>query len=122
VRQIVTRFGKQLKSVSTLAPPDDIRRAVKAQYAELITSRLLRKWLADPHSVPGRDVSSPWPKGIDVERIHCASPSRCEAKGDVIYITSNEVEHGGVAARRAISLSLQRTSSGWRITSVDMGG
>jgi hypothetical protein len=57
---------------------------------------------------------------IEIEKIECARVDTCRATGKVDYITSNEVAHGGVFMRRAITLQLARTSTNWRITKVQL--
>ncbi|HET8555245.1 MAG TPA: hypothetical protein VFL78_10500 [Rhodanobacteraceae bacterium] len=121
VRDVVERFGKQMQKVSVLAPPDAMRPQLKKVYGDLLTPDLLRAWLADPSLVVGRDVSSPWPAGIDIDRIDCPTTIRCHVQGQVRYLGSNEVEHGGVAARRPVRLRVERKGTDWRIAAVEVG-
>ncbi|HET7301154.1 MAG TPA: hypothetical protein VFJ01_10960 [Oleiagrimonas sp.] len=122
VREVVERFGKQMQKVSVLAPPDAMRPQLKQVYGDLLSPDLLQAWLADPSQVVGRDVSSPWPEGIDIERIDCPTAIRCYVQGQVRYVTSNEVEHGGMAARRPVRLRVERINDGgWRIAAVEVG-
>jgi hypothetical protein len=120
VRQTVTLFGAQLKNVSRLAPPESLRKQIRASYTDLVTPRLLQKWLATPTQAPGRDVSSPWPDSIAIDTLDCTDADQCKVRGDVRYMTSNEVEHGGTADTRSILLDLTRTADGWRIDTVQM--
>lgn len=122
VRDVVERFGKRMQKVSVLAPPDAMRPQLKKVYGDLLTPDLLQAWLADPSQAVGRDVSSPWPEGIDIEHIDCPTTIRCYVQGQVRYVTSNEVEHGGVAARRPVRLRVERINDGdWRIAAVEVG-
>ncbi len=121
VRDVVERFGKRMQKVSVLAPPDAMRPQLKKVYGDLLTPDLLQAWLADPSGVVGREVSSPWPAGIDIERIDCPTAIRCHVQGQVRYVTSNEVEHGGVAMRRPVRLRVERSNgNGWRIAAVEV--
>ncbi|HET7662554.1 MAG TPA: hypothetical protein VFK31_02855 [Rhodanobacteraceae bacterium] len=120
VRDVVERFGKQMQKVSVLAPPDAMRPQLKKVYGDLLTPDLLRAWLADPSQAVGRDVSSPWPAGIDIDRIDCPTAIRCRVQGSVRYVTSNEVEHGGVAMRRPVRLHVERENRDWRIAAVEI--
>ncbi|MGH8160900.1 MAG: hypothetical protein ACRESR_01880 [Gammaproteobacteria bacterium] len=117
-RRVVIRFGERLKSVDTLAPRDLVRRAMRRNYGDLVTGELLRDWLANPKSAPGKTVSSPWPQSIEIERIRCSTAGHCEASGYVRYVTSVEMTHGGAFWKRSITLDLLREQSGWRISRV----
>lgn len=122
VREVVERFGKQMQKVSVLAPSDAMRPQLKQAYGDLLSPDLLQAWLADPSQVVGRDVSSPWPAGIDIEHIDCPTAIRCHVQGQVRYVTSNEVEHGGVAARRPVRMRVERINDkDWRIAAVEVG-
>ncbi len=122
VRKVVERFGTQMQKVSVLAPPAAMRPQLKKVYGGLLTSALLQAWLDDPSQAVGREVSSPWPAGIDVDDVDCPTTTRCRVQGQVRYLTSNEVEHGGVAERRPIRLRVERkTAAGWRIAAVEIG-
>lgn len=119
-RSIVERFGKQMQQISVLAPPDAVRAELPKAYGRLLSPELLATWQAHPDRIIGREGSSPWPGRIEVKRVDCATNSACHVTGDVDYITSNEVAHGGVFMRRAISLELTGTTHGWRITAVHL--
>lgn len=121
VRHVVRRFGERMRKVSTLAPAAAARPQLRAVYADLVTPALLEAWLADPSQAAGRDVSSPWPEAIDIEGIVCPTARRCQVRGNVRYVTSNEKAHGGVAMRRPIRLRVERMpNGGWRIAAVGM--
>jgi len=120
VRQVVERFGLQMQKVSTLAPPEAIRRELPQVYGDVLSPELLTDWKAHSDHAVGREGSSPWPARIEIGHLDCAHSDTCRATGNVDYITSNEVAHGGVFMRRAITLQLARTSLGWRITAVHM--
>lgn len=121
VRSVVERFGLQMQKVSVLAPPAAVREELPRVYGELLTPDLLARWRAQPDLAVGREGSSPWPQRIDVHKVDCGQPDACRAVGDVDYITSNEVEHGGVFMRRAVTLELSRIAGRWRIAAVRLG-
>lgn len=121
VREVVQRFGQRMRKVSTLASAAAARPPLRDVYADLLTPALLKAWLADPSLAVGRDVSSPWPEAIDIDTVTCPTATRCQVRGTVRYVTSNEVAHGGVAARRPIRLRVERMADGdWRIAEVGM--
>jgi len=120
VRSVVKRFGKQMQEISVLAPPDAVRQELPKAYGGLLSPELLKTWQAHPDRIVGREGSSPWPDRIEIRQVDCASGSTCQVTGDVDYITSNEVEHGGVFMRRAITLDVARSGSDWRISSVHL--
>jgi hypothetical protein len=119
-RSIVERFGKQMQQISVLAPPDAVRAELPKAYGSLLSPELLATWQAHPDRIIGREGSSPWPDRIEVKQIDCATNSACHVTGDVDYVTSNEVAHGGVFMRRAIAMELTNTPHGWRIAAVHL--
>jgi len=120
VRPVVERFGKQMQKISVLAPPDAVRAELPKAYGGLLSRELLKTWQAHPDRIIGREGSSPWPDRIEIKQIDCAANNGCRATGDVDYITSNEVAHGGVFMRRAVTLELADNAHGWRITAVHL--
>ena len=120
VRSVVEHFGKQMQEISVLAPPDAVRGALPRAYGGLLSPELLKSWQAHPDQIIGREGSSPWPDRIEIKQIDCATNSACHVTGDIDYITSNEVAHGGVFMRRAITLELAGTAHGWRIAAVHL--
>jgi hypothetical protein len=118
-RSVVERFGKRMQEISVLAPPDAVRAELPKAYGGLLSPALLKTWQAHPDQIIGRVGSSPWPDRIEIRQLDCTA-STCRVTGDVDYITSNEVAHGGVFTRRAIALELTHTTLGWRIAAVHL--
>lgn len=118
-RAVVERFGKRMQDISVLAPPDAVRAELPKAYGGLLSPALLKTWQAHPDQIIGREGSSPWPDRIEVKKLDCAAGT-CRVAGNVDYITSNEVAHGGVFMRRAITLDLTNTARGWRIAAVHL--
>jgi hypothetical protein len=118
-RSVVERFGKRMQEIPVLAPPDAVRAELPKAYGGLLSPELLKTWQAHPDQIIGREGSSPWPDRIEIKQLDC-SASACRVTGDVDYITSNEVAHGGVFMRRGITLELAGTAHGWRITGVHL--
>ena len=121
VRAVVERFGTQMQKISVLAPPDDIRQELPETYASQITPELMAAWTAHPDQTIGREGSSPWPTQIVIHGVDCSNAVRCHVTGKVDYITSNELEHGGVLYHRNIALDVVYTARGWRIGAVNLG-
>ncbi|MGH8215933.1 MAG: hypothetical protein ACREPZ_09610 [Rhodanobacteraceae bacterium] len=109
-----------MQKISTLAPADAVRAEFPKVYAGLLSAQLFDAWRAHPERVVGREGSSPWPQQIEIDKIECAAGDTCRVDGSVDYVTSNEVTHGGVFMRRAITLDVARTTLGWRITAVHL--
>lgn len=117
-RALAERFGKHMQQISVLAPPDAVRAELPKAYGGLLSPELQKAWQAHPDRIIGREGSSPWPDRIEVRQVDCATDSACRVTGEVDYITSNEVAHGGVFMRRAITLDMTRSGSDWRIAAV----
>lgn len=120
VRSVVERFGKQMQKISVLAPPGAVRGELPKAYGGLLSQELLKNWQAHPDQIVGREGSSPWPDRIEIKQVDCATAGMCRVTGNVDYITSNEVAHGGVFMRRAITLELTGTAHDWRIAAVHL--
>jgi len=118
-RSVVERFGRRMQDISVLAPPDAVRAELPKAYGGLLSPALLKTWQAHPDQIIGREGSSPWPDRIEIKQLDCTT-NACRVTGDVDYITSNEVAHGGVFMRRDITLELAGTAYGWRITAVHL--
>ncbi len=126
VAEVVRTFGSRLKSVPLLASKAELERSMRENYGGLVTEALIDKWLADPLNAPGRLTSSPWPDRIEIRSIQKISDDAdardaYEVKGEIIEITSVEVEGGGVAAKRPITLVVEKTDGRWVITDVMLG-
>jgi len=124
VREVVTKFGDQLKNISLLAPREDVALAMQANYMPYVAPELLAQWENDPMNAPGRLTSSPWPDHIDITSITKESDTRYAVEGAIVEVSS---EGGGIdesaseAARRPISLIVEKNGNGWYITSLTMG-
>ena len=121
VSRVVEQFGKRLQMVSLLAPKEELKKNMLEQYGGLVAKPLLEKWMNDPQNAPGRQTSSPWPDRIDILSVEKISDTSYGVKGEIIEITSEEVEHGGVAAKRPIDLIVEQVGADWLITGVTLG-
>lgn len=117
VKEVVTGFGAAIKKVSLLAPEEVLIPQLKEVYRPYVTPGLLQKWTANPSEAPGREVSSPWPEKIEIKDMQPAGNDQYQVEGSLIYLTSNEVAHGGIAASKKISMVLTRQQDGsWLIS------
>jgi len=116
-KQVVTEFGKQLASVSLLAPVNAVNRAMRDSYGPYVEPVLLEQWMARPADAPGRTVSSPWPDRIDILRTEAVAEGRYRIEGDVVYVTSTEAASGGAVERRRVTIEVTRQPDGrWLIS------
>jgi hypothetical protein len=115
VRDTVTGFGKQLQMVSLLAP--DAGQTIQADYAPYVAPELLSVWTSDPAEAPGRTTSSPWPDHIDITSAALSADGSYAVAGNVIEMTSDEVEHGGNAGSYPVTMTLESRGGAWFITS-----
>lgn len=121
VIKFVQGFGEQLKMVSLLAPQDAIKDAMEKYYGDYTSAESIEKWSENPENAPGRQVSSPWPERIDVLSAEKTDENGYIVKGTIIEVTSAELEEGGVAARRPITLNVNKVDNKWVITDVEIG-
>jgi len=98
----VLEFGKVLQRVPLTADKDIIVDTIQKEYSPYITKDLLNTWTNDTSLAPGREVSSPWPDHIEITETRKVG-DEYQINGHLIYMTSNEVEHGGNAGVRDVS-------------------
>jgi len=123
VRAFVEDFGTKLKNVSILADKTMTADAMQAEYGPYIAPALLVEWQNDPSRAPGRQTSTPWPERIDVKSV-TKKGANFEVLGEIVEVTN---EGGGIneepteAARRPVSMTVEKIGNSWRITSLFMG-
>lgn len=120
VANTVLELGSKLQNVSLLAPQDTVAKSMQAYYGDLVTPALLEKWQADPQNALGRMVSSPWPDRIEVKTVEKTAEDKYEVQGEIIEITSAEKTNGGFAAKRPITLLVQKTGECWLINAITL--
>jgi hypothetical protein len=108
----VIAFGQALQRVSIMAP--NAADLIASTYAPYVASALLQQWEADPQSAPGRVVSSPWPDHILIDSI-TPQGSGYVFNGELVFMTSNEVENGGNAGTTPVVIQLASENGTWRI-------
>lgn len=121
VIKFVQGFGIQLKMVSLLAPEDILKETMNEFYGDYASDELIEKWLKDPVAAPGRLTSSPWPGRIDVLSVEKTAENEYIVKGNVVEFTSVEMEEGGIAAKREITLNVKKTDGKWIIVDAKLG-
>lgn len=107
-RQVVETFGERLKNVSIMGPDSVVAAELRANYGGLVTEHLLDGWLFRPENAPGREASSPWPERIQIDTILTEGAGTCLVHGKIVYLTSLEVTHGGVAALRPVRMTVRQ--------------
>lgn len=122
VLALVEAFGKTLQKVSLTAPKDLVARSIEENYSQYVTPELLQKWKDDPQSAPGREVSSPWPDRIVILRAEMNDMNQYTVYGEIIEVTSVELANGGVAAKRPVTVTVQKVNDRWLISGVTIGG
>lgn len=121
VENIVRSFGSKLKMVSLLAPDELLKESMNENYGKIVTKELIEKWIKNPSEAPGRAVSSPWPERIDIESSERVSDGKYKIKGFIIEVTSAEKTSGEIAAKREITLDVEKINGSWVISNVVMG-
>lgn len=121
VIKFVQSFGGQLKMVSLLAPEDILKETMNEYYGDYVSAELIEKWLKDPVTAPGRLTSSPWPERIEVLAVEKTEENEYIVKGTIIEVTSVELKEGGSAARRPVTLNVDKIDDKWVITGAEIG-
>lgn len=130
VRHTVESFGDVLKNVPLSAEPAITSQTIEENYLEYLTPQLRDQWTRNPNQALGRLTSSPWPERIDVETITKTTDETFgEAylvKANIVYMTSEEMAHGGDAGRDSVTFTLvpklwsSRMPQGWAISNVQL--
>lgn len=115
VTRVVRAFGARLRLVSTLGPPEDASREIRNEYSPFVTPRLLEDWIENPAAAPGRQVSNPWPRGIDVAEVSGSGDVRT-VSGTVALVTTADTAQ--VVEREPVTIEVVRSGDRWRIGSV----
>lgn len=121
VAALVETFGSRLQRVSLLAPEEILVQILEENYGGLVAPRLLAEWSREPARAPGRQLSSPWPERIEILALEQTAPESYRVKGEIIEVTSVELAEGGIAARRPITLVVEKEEDSWLITAVTLG-
>jgi hypothetical protein len=116
LRTFVVEFGSKLKNVPLLAPTSTVAAAMNEYYGPYVAPELLETWKMDPETAPGRIVSSPWPERIDIVAI-AKTEGGYIVEGNIIELTSQELEHGGIAASLPVILTVRQRNGTWLVTS-----
>ena len=119
VSQFVEAFGRQLQTVSLLAP--DAAQELQVKYAPFVSPALLKTWAQDLSKAPGRTVSSPWPDRIEVLRMIRLSPAQYLVTGQIIEVTSAEVANGGAFDKIPVSLIVDEVQGTLLISQYQQG-
>jgi hypothetical protein len=121
VIKFVQNFGEQLRMVSLLAPEDILKDTMNEYYGDYVSAELIEKWLKDPVAAPGKLTSSPWPGRIDILSVEKASENEYIVVGNIVEFTSVEMEEGGIAAKREITLNVKKTDNKLMIVDAELG-
>ncbi|MGI6142751.1 MAG: copper amine oxidase N-terminal domain-containing protein [bacterium] len=120
VADVVETFGARLQKVSLLAPEEILEQSMQENYGDLVAPQLLEEWAREPLKAPGRQVSSPWPERIEILALEETAPNTYQVKGEIIEVTSVELAEGGIAARRPVTLVVEKKGNSWLITAVTL--
>jgi hypothetical protein len=121
VAALVEEFGTKLKLVSLLAPQDVVGQSMEEHYGSYVSDELLAKWQHDPEHAPGRMVSSPWPERIEISAVEKIADDAYQVTGEIIEVTSTDLEGDDVANKIPITLTVKKFESGWLIDDVSFG-
>ena len=116
VRATVTGFGSKMQMVSLLAPSTTLAQAMHEDYSAYVSPVLIAQWLQNPALAAGRMISSPWPDHIQIISITKNGSAMYTVTGNVVEMTSNEVEHGGFADEYPVTITVQKEHGSWLIT------
>jgi len=117
IENVVTNFGGTMQLVSTDAPTSTAARAIWDNYRGLVSPSLLSTWMGDPSLAPGRPVSSPWPDHIDITSVERVGTTTYAVAGNVILLASDNVAHGGIAGKNAVTAMVGIEGGNWVIMS-----
>ncbi|MFA5087335.1 MAG: hypothetical protein WC470_03490 [Candidatus Paceibacterota bacterium] len=112
---VVVAFGKKMQNVPLAGTKEIAATAIQNNYADYVAPQLLNAWIYDPTKAPGRLTSSPWPDRIEISSIAKNRDGDYIVIGNVVEITSVEVENGGIADKYPILIGLKKINDKWMI-------
>lgn len=121
VASLVEDFGRNLQNVSLQAPRDIVNKSIEENYGDFVSPALLAEWQSNLQNAPGRVVSSPCPDRIEILNIEKLSEHSYQVKGEIIEMTSMEKVSGGAAAKRPITLVVEKIGNRWLIDAATLG-
>jgi hypothetical protein len=113
VMVIVEDFGKTLQTISLQSP--NAAEEMKENYSPFVTPQLLKKWVNNISTAPGRIVSSPWPDRIEITSIKKRSSTEFSITGDIVEVTSMELVNGRAANRIPVHITVEKVQGNWMI-------
>ncbi len=116
VLALVENFGEMLKMVALTAPEDIAAGNIEEFYSEFVTQELLTLWKSNPQNAPGRKLSSPWPDRIEVADIKSVGDEEYTVFGEIIEVTSAELQNGRAAAKYPVTLMVTKRDDRWLIS------
>jgi hypothetical protein len=116
VRQTVQGFGDVLKNVPLSGTTEIASLAIKENYRDYLAPNVLDQWVRNPNQAIGRLTSSPWPERIDIESITRNDDGTYTVEGEIVYMTSEEMAHGGDAGYETVTVTVEQLDSRWFIT------
>ncbi|MEO5927343.1 MAG: hypothetical protein ABIO72_01440 [Patescibacteria group bacterium] len=114
-----------LKNVPLSGTTEIAAQMIEESYLQYLTPDLRDRWKRNPDQALGRLTSSPWPERIDILSIEKTGEDYT-VHAEVVYMTSQEMAHGGDAGRDKVTLTLvpklwnNFMPQGWAISSVAM--
>ncbi|MDF2524606.1 MAG: hypothetical protein K0R31_2247, partial [Clostridiales bacterium] len=117
IASLVEEFGKKLQIVSLQAPKDIVKESIQENYSKYVSTTLLSEWMKNPERAPGRLTSSPWPDRIEIISTEILSENAYQVKGEIIEVTNT----GEIAAKRPITLQVEKYENKWLISAVALG-
>jgi hypothetical protein len=114
-KDAVNVFVAHLQNVSLTASSDILVPTIQKEYGPFVTPELLEQWTTDPTTAPGRSTSSPWPDHIDITNVQKVGDDY-QITGEIVLMTSNEVEHGGDAGRIPVKITVTAIDGQWYVS------
>ncbi len=116
VRDVVTKFGTNVKMVPLTASSTAITNAIQTYYSEYVAPELIAEWTKTPTNAPGRRTSSPWPDHIDILSASKSTDTMYIVRGNMIEKTSVEEMNGGSSGAYPVSFVVENRNGKWLIT------
>ncbi len=117
IRNLISQFGDKMKTISLLAPKNELIKSIEDNYGPYISPELLAGWRMHPEWAPGRLTSSPWPSRIKILLLERQDNGSYEAQGKIMEMTSVEEAGGGeIDSGQYAALKIRKQNDKWIIT------
>jgi ABC-type Fe2+-enterobactin transport system substrate-binding protein len=122
VAAMTTDFGASMKMVSILTDkPSVLAEEMDKYYRPYVSQELLEEWRADSRIALGRQTSSPYPAGIDIQSVTKINSTTIKVTGTVNEVANNAEGIVETVSTYPVTLTYEYLDDTWKMTEAEKG-